>query len=143
MYRARYKVALHLPSSIHPSGVGCIARATKSSSPPWSQPRGNSMVSLVNCHTNATRIGWHLWEIDLRFAPGLPPGWARVLFCLVLKVFCPPFCTKGCRKKDFCCDFLQKEIFLLLRTCQKKSWAELRGVRASLALPASCNQVVA
>ena len=23
----------------------------------------------------ATRIGWHLWEIDLRCAPGLPPGW--------------------------------------------------------------------
>ena len=35
------------------------------------------MVSLVNTHTNATRIGWHLWEIDLRFAPGLPPGWPR------------------------------------------------------------------
>ena len=33
------------------------------------------MVSPVNSHTNATRIGWHLWEIDLRFAPGLPPGW--------------------------------------------------------------------
>ena len=33
------------------------------------------MVSSVNSHTNATRIGWHLWEIDLRFAPGLPPGW--------------------------------------------------------------------
>jgi len=33
------------------------------------------MVSLVNCHTKATRIGWHLWEIDLIFAPGLPPGW--------------------------------------------------------------------
>jgi len=33
------------------------------------------MVSLVNSHTNATRIGWHLWETDLRFAPGLPPGW--------------------------------------------------------------------
>ena len=33
------------------------------------------MVSLVNTHPNATRIGWHLWEIDLRFAPGLPPGW--------------------------------------------------------------------
>jgi len=32
------------------------------------------MVSLVNSHTNATSIGWHLWEIDLRFAPGLPPG---------------------------------------------------------------------
>ena len=28
------------------------------------------MVSSVNSHTNATRIRWHLWEIDLRFAPG-------------------------------------------------------------------------
>ena len=43
--------------------------------PPWMQPRGNFMVSLVNSHTNSTRIGWHLWEIDLRFAPGSPPGW--------------------------------------------------------------------
>ena len=34
--------------------------------PPWRQPRGKSMVSLVNSHTTATRIGWHLWEIDLR-----------------------------------------------------------------------------
>ena len=33
------------------------------------------MVSLVNSHTNATSTSWHLWEIDLRFAPGLPPGW--------------------------------------------------------------------
>ena len=33
------------------------------------------MVSLVNSHTNATSIGWHLWQINLRFAPGLPPGW--------------------------------------------------------------------
>ena len=33
------------------------------------------MISLVNYHTDATRIGWHLWEIDLKFAPGLPPGW--------------------------------------------------------------------
>ena len=33
------------------------------------------MVYSVNSHTNATRIGWHPWEIDLRFAPGLPPGW--------------------------------------------------------------------
>ena len=33
------------------------------------------MVSLVNSHTNATRIGWHMWEIDLRFVPGLSPGW--------------------------------------------------------------------
>ena len=43
--------------------------------PPWRQDRGKLMVSLVNSHTNATRIGWHLWEIDSRFAPGLPPGW--------------------------------------------------------------------
>ena len=43
--------------------------------PLWWQPRGKCMVSLVNSHTHATRIGWHLWEIDLRFAPGLPPGW--------------------------------------------------------------------
>ena len=37
--------------------------------------RGKLMVSSPNSHTNATRVGWHLWEIDLRFAPGLPPGW--------------------------------------------------------------------
>jgi len=24
------------------------------------------------------RIGWHLWEIDLIFAPGLPPGWSTL-----------------------------------------------------------------
>ena len=48
--------------------------------PPWRQPRGKWMVSLVNFHTNATRIGWHLWEIDLRFAPGLPPGWFPTSF---------------------------------------------------------------
>ena len=36
------------------------------------------MISLLNFHTNATRIGWHLWEIDLIFATGSPPGWARV-----------------------------------------------------------------
>ena len=32
------------------------------------------MVSLVSSHTNATRIGWHLWEIDLRFALNSTPG---------------------------------------------------------------------
>ena len=42
--------------------------------PPWRQPRRKWMVSLVNSHTNATSIGWHLWEIYLRFATGLPPG---------------------------------------------------------------------
>jgi len=32
------------------------------------------MVYLVNSHTHATRIGWHLWNIDLICAPGLTPG---------------------------------------------------------------------
>jgi hypothetical protein len=35
------------------------------------------MFSLVNSYKNATRIGWHLCQIELRFAPGLPPGWNR------------------------------------------------------------------
>ena len=43
--------------------------------PPWRQPRGNLLVCLVNSHTNATRMGWHLWEIDFRFAPWPPAGW--------------------------------------------------------------------
>ena len=42
--------------------------------PPWRQSRGKLIVSLVNSPTNATRIGWHPWEIELRFAPELPPG---------------------------------------------------------------------
>ena len=33
------------------------------------------MVSLANSHSNATSRRQHLWEIDLRFSPGLPPGW--------------------------------------------------------------------
>ena len=37
------------------------------------------MVSQVNSHTNATRIGWYLWEMNLRFAHGLPPGWSSTL----------------------------------------------------------------
>ena len=45
------------------------------SEPPWRQPMGKLMVSSVNSHTNSTRIGWHLWDIDLRFALGLPPWW--------------------------------------------------------------------
>jgi len=53
-------------------------RSLLSPNPPWRQPRGKWMVSLVITHTNATRIGWHLWEIDLRFAPGLPPGWTEL-----------------------------------------------------------------
>jgi len=36
---------------------------------------GKTIVYAVNSHANATRIGWHLWEIDSRFAPG--SGWHR------------------------------------------------------------------
>ena len=48
--------------------------------PPWRHPRGKSMVYSVTSHANATSIGWHLWEIDLRFSPGLPPGWSGACF---------------------------------------------------------------
>jgi len=36
--------------------------------PPWRQPTGKLMVSLVNSHAHATLKRWHLWQIDLRFA---------------------------------------------------------------------------
>jgi len=69
---------LHFSASQH--GV-CNA------TPPWMQPRGNSMVSLINSHTNATRSRWHLWEIDSRFAPGLPPGWIASSYLEYLRKF--------------------------------------------------------
>ena len=43
--------------------------------PPWRQPRGKWMVSLVNSHTNATSKRGHLWEIHWRFALNSTPGW--------------------------------------------------------------------
>ena len=49
--------------------------------PPWRQPRGKLVVSLVDSCTNATRIGWHLWELDLRFPLGLPPEWTAHPAC--------------------------------------------------------------
>jgi len=33
------------------------------------------MFCVVNSHTNANRIGRHLWEADLKSSPGLPSGW--------------------------------------------------------------------
>ena len=54
-------------------------RTAGSREPLWRQPRGKLMVSLVNSHSNASIIGWHLWEIDLRFASGLPAGWHGVI----------------------------------------------------------------
>ena len=46
--------------------------------PPWRQPRGKWMVSLVNSHTNTTSKRWHLWENGRRFALNSSystPGW--------------------------------------------------------------------
>ena len=47
-------------------------------SPTLEATQGQMDGSFVNSHTNATSIGRHLWEIDLTFAPGLPPGWGTV-----------------------------------------------------------------
>ena len=57
----------------------CVRRGIRACHllPPGRQPRGKLMVSLVNSHTNATRIGWHLWYIDFRFAHRFPPGWMQ------------------------------------------------------------------
>ena len=33
--------------------------------------QGQMDVLLVNSHTNATSKSWHLWDIDLTFAPQL------------------------------------------------------------------------
>ena len=78
-----------------PTPTGCILtkrRRRRNDGGPYGSVFGAHVVSYpaleatqgqidglsANSHTNATRIGCHLWEIDLRFAPGLPPGW---LFC--------------------------------------------------------------
>ena len=55
--------------------VSVIKRKSMMMMPPWRQPRGKQVVSSVNSHTNAARIDWQLWDIVLRFAPGLPLGW--------------------------------------------------------------------
>ena len=52
------------------------------------------MVSSVNSHTTATRIGWHLWEIDLRFAIGLPPGVGFDRVSVTLSML-TPLCPNG------------------------------------------------
>ena len=37
-------------------------------------PGGKLFFFGGNSHIHATRIGWNLWKIDIRFAPELPPG---------------------------------------------------------------------
>ena len=49
--------------------------------PPWRQPRGKWMISLVNSHTNATLKRWHMWEIDLGFALNSTLGWRERFGC--------------------------------------------------------------
>jgi hypothetical protein len=51
-----------------------VSSSTLAGLPPWRKPRDQFVGFLINSHVNANRIRWHLWEIDLRFAPGLPPG---------------------------------------------------------------------
>jgi len=57
----------NLPESVNSlplstRGALCIQVLVR---PPWRQLSGKSMVSLVNSHANATRIGWHLWDLPL------------------------------------------------------------------------------
>jgi len=54
------------------------SRRVREADPPWRQPRGISMGSLVNSHTNATSSRWHVWEMDSRFALNSTPGWGGV-----------------------------------------------------------------
>ena len=65
----------HPPSRDKGSFPAPRSDAFSSTDPPWRQPRGKTIVSLVNSHTNATSKRENLLEIDLVFAPGLPPGW--------------------------------------------------------------------
>ena len=72
----RARTPMPPPKSLTWTRTGSTASSRfRSQYPPWRQPRGKTIVSLVNSHTNATSKRWHLWEIDLSFAPGLPPGW--------------------------------------------------------------------
>jgi hypothetical protein len=65
------------PARVHPQHTPTRTEMPVQPYPPWRHPRGKYMVSLVNSHSNATSRRWHLLEIDLRFAPRLPPWWCR------------------------------------------------------------------
>ena len=56
-------------------------REVTSRKPTWRQIKGKWMVSLFNSHKNATSKRQYLWEIDLGFAPGFPPGWYAAAKC--------------------------------------------------------------
>ena len=78
--------------------------------PLWRQPRGKYMVCLVISFSNTTSRRLHLREIDLRFAPGLLPGWCICLYRdvrVILKADICPCVNEGCASRLQC-------IFLLL-----------------------------
>jgi hypothetical protein len=60
--------------SRHGPQAGTVFDRPVHHTPPWKHPGGKLTVSSVNSDTTATRIGRHLWELDLRFAPELAPG---------------------------------------------------------------------
>ena len=62
--------------TLHPTPYTPCTLHTLNTTPPWRQPMGKTIVSLVNSHANATSKRWHLWEIDLKFALELPSGWS-------------------------------------------------------------------
>jgi len=68
------EVPLHL-NFVEGVGVAEERSVRPAPPPPWRKPRGKYMVSLVYFHSNTTSRRKHLWEIELRFAPRLPPGW--------------------------------------------------------------------
>ena len=93
--RIQLKPGFHsaLPNTFHAPALRSLALVQSI----WSRQFGETglhpggtrvklIISSVNPHTNATRIGWNLWDIDSRLAPGLPPGW---LVCSSIDGFVP------------------------------------------------------
>ena len=99
----------------------CVAQAL-----PWRQPTDKLMVSSVNSHTNATRIGWHLWEIASRFSPGLPPGWQM-----------KPSLFQGGLRTWWPGSIHQREVFISLSLCLSLSRSLALSLSRSRSLPLS------
>ena len=78
-----------LPARVHHL-LSTHTNALSDSQPPWKQPRGKWMVSLVTFHTNATSKRWHLRVIDLRLALNSTPRWIHASMTLHVKTFTPP-----------------------------------------------------
>ena len=59
---------------------------------------GKSLVSLVNSHTNAARIGWHLWKLTADLPLGCLQGgtWGGAP---------PPYLSESCQRGEGSCGF--------------------------------------